>query len=89
MRREVEGSLFLVDPSFIEIRNGFSMLEKHFYRFENFARETGRDWREILNKNRPTISLYPLFIWGFDPGRFSTRVKGRVELDSLHTRFLC
>ena len=25
----------------------------------------------------------------FDPGRFSTRVKRRVELDSLHRRFLC
>ena len=45
-RTVVQGSLFLVDSSFIEIRNGFSRLEKIFYRFENFARETGRGFGE-------------------------------------------
>ena len=38
------GGLLSFDLIFIESRNDFSRLEKNFYRFENFARETGRDF---------------------------------------------
>ena len=34
---EVQGSLFSVDSSFIEIRNGVSKLKKNFYRVDNPA----------------------------------------------------
>ena len=58
---EVQGSLFSVDSSFIEIRNGVSKLKKNFYRVDNPATDHWRGfWREILNKNRPKIASYPL-----------------------------